>query len=221
MYLTCKGICTFERMDLKSRLNYLRTRPLPGEEAQWKMAHISREKVKNQDLSNRNARQSAVMVLFCTDESGKHFIPLTQRFEYAGAHSNQISLPGGKFENSDSSLSQTAIRECREEIGVKHHIELIAPLSALYIPVSNFLVHPYVGIYNQQPPDLFPQASEVKRILKFYLDDLENDAMEKITLVEPMPGYKLKTPYFDVEGHIVWGATAMILSELKMALRNH
>lgn len=207
-------------MDLKRRLDHLRTTPLPGEEAQWRMAHISREKVRQEDFNNRNARQSAVMVLFCTDEAGKHFIPLTQRFEYAGAHSNQISLPGGKFEINDETLSHTAIRECREEIGVKHDIELVAPLSPLYIPVSNFVVQPYVGLYAQQPPDFLPQASEVKRILKFYLDDLEDDLQDKTTLVEPIPGYKLKTPYFDVEGHIVWGATAMILSELKAALKS-
>ncbi len=206
-------------MNFKTQFQALLQQTLPGETVQWQMAHLKREKVALNSLHSLNARQSAVMILICEDALGQFFIPLTQRFEYNGVHSKQISLPGGKFEEEDANLEATAVRECREEIGVKASIELLRPLTSVYIPVSNFLVQPYLAYYAFSPPDLTPQANEVEHILKLYLNDLMNDSIVKETVVEPMPGYTLKTPYFEVEGRVVWGATAMILNELKAMLK--
>jgi 8-oxo-dGTP pyrophosphatase MutT (NUDIX family) len=206
-------------MNFKESLIQLLKNPLPGETAQWRMAHLKREQVSETEYTRRNAKKSAVIILICKEEE-EFFIPLTQRFEYNGAHSNQVSLPGGKFEESDEMLVNTAIRECNEEIGVEANIEILTALTPVYIPVSNFLVQPFVGMYEVTNPIFIPQATEVKKILKLKINELLNDTIEKEAMVEPAPGYKFKTPYFEVEGQIVWGATAMILSEFKAVLKS-
>lgn len=190
---------------------------LPGEAAQFEMAHISREKIKYEDLKKGNYRSSAVLVLLAQRE-GEFFIPLTERHTYNGAHSGQVSFPGGKKEEQDESLMHTALRECGEEIGIHSHIEVIGELTPLYIPVSGFLVNPYVGVYTGSKLDYTLNESEVKSLLELNLSDLKSPDLIKQTVVEPAPGYKLKTPYFDVRGKIVWGATAMILNEFKKLL---
>src|SRR5262245_61829436 len=128
-------------------LNKLKTRlseSLPGEQAQILLAPFNRKMIDPKKLKQEDYRLSAVMILFCEDEHDRLFIPLIQRLPYEGVHSGQISLPGGKFDQTDIDLSQTAIRECREEIGVTEEIEMIGKLSQLYIPVSGFLVEPFV-----------------------------------------------------------------------------
>src|SRR5690349_14513985 len=100
-------------------LNSIRARlqePLPGEDAQYLLAPHHRPRVELETLKVEHFRPSAVMVLFCQDEQERYFIPLTERMSYNGAHSAQISLPGGKYDLSDKDLEQTATRECFEEI---------------------------------------------------------------------------------------------------------
>jgi len=191
--------------------------PLPGEAAQFEMAHISREKIKYEDLKKGNYRSSAVLILLA-QRDGEFFIPLTERHTYNGAHSGQVSFPGGKKEEQDESLLHTALRECAEEIGVHSHIEVIGELTPLYIPVSGFLVNPFVGVYHGGDLEYSLNENEVKSLLELKLSDLKNPALIKQTVIEPTPGYKIKTPYFDVRGKIVWGATAMILNEFKKLL---
>lgn len=158
------------------------------------------------------------MILFCEDAEGNLFIPLTERMTYNGAHSGQISLPGGKYEIGDNDLMNTAIRECYEEIGIKE-IEVIGKLTPLFIPVSHFLVNPYVGICKIKNPVMTNQEREVKRLIKLSLEDLENDNIVKLGSMQIMDSMAIKTPWFEVEGLKVWGATAMILSELKELLK--
>jgi len=199
---------------LKQRLQL----PLPGITAQWEMAHVNREKLKHEDLNPSNYRNSAVLILLIQRKNGM-YIPLTERHTYNGAHSGQISFPGGKFEESDVSLQQTALRECEEEIGLKEEIEVLGELSPLYIPVSKFMVHPFVGIINGDKANYSINTKEVKNIIELSLRDLLQPHLVKETFVEPSPGIKFKTPGFDAEGRIVWGATAMILNEFKHLLQ--
>jgi 8-oxo-dGTP pyrophosphatase MutT (NUDIX family) len=199
---------------LKQRLQL----PLPGIDAQWKMAHVDCEKLKHEDLHPSNYRDSAVLILLIQRENDL-YIPLTERHTYNGAHSGQISFPGGKFDESDVNLEQTALRECYEEIGLKEGIEVIGELSPLYIPVSKFMVHPFVAAVDQLKVNYKTNADEVKAIIELPLTDLLKAHLVKETFVEPSPGIKFKTPYFDVEGRIVWGATAMILNEFKHLLQ--
>jgi 8-oxo-dGTP pyrophosphatase MutT (NUDIX family) len=191
--------------------------PLPGIGAQFEMAHIDREKLNLLDLKPSDFRQSAVLVLICQSEEG-YFIPLTERHVYKGAHSGQISLPGGKFEPGDETLSNTALRECSEEIGIHNNIEILGELTPVYIPVSGFMVHPFVGFLNKATPTYSINEAEVQQLIELKLNDLVKPELVKQTTVEPAPGYKLKTPYFDVQGKVLWGATAMILNEFKAVL---
>ncbi|MGZ3931919.1 MAG: NUDIX hydrolase [Bacteroidia bacterium] len=191
--------------------------PLPGASVQFEMAHVNREKFNPGELNSAGYRQSAVLILICQHPQG-YFIPLTERHVYKGAHSGQISLPGGKFEPADETLANTALRECAEEIGLRHGIELLGELTAVHIPVSGFMVQPFVGFLSAPKPEYLINEKEVSQLIELNLSDLIKPELVKQTTVEPVPGYKLKTPYFDVQGKVLWGATAMILNEFKAVL---
>lgn len=200
-----------------SKLKHQLQLPLPGIDAQFEMAHIGREKLRIEDIKTNEYKSSAILLLLI-NRGSDFYIPLTERHTYNGAHSGQVSFPGGKFDASDISLEQTALRECYEEIGIKNNIEVIGKLSPVYIPVSKFMVQPFISLLHQSEINYNMNASEVKSIVELSLNDLMLPGLVKQTFVEPSPGYKFKTPYFDVEGKIVWGATAMILNEFKHLL---
>lgn len=193
-------------------------KPLPGWPAQYGMAHVTRNKVDVADLAEKQYRPSAVMVLFCLDGEDNVYIPLIERFSYKGAHSAQVSFPGGKYEPEDGNLQNTALRECFEEIGLRDDVEVIGKLTQLYIPVSGFVVEPYVGFCKIKDPKIIPHEREVKSALKLPLQRLMDDSTIEQGTVDA-DGLKIKAPYFLVEGNKVWGATAMILNELKTILR--
>ncbi|WP_317896799.1 NUDIX hydrolase [Aurantibacillus circumpalustris] len=202
---------------LINRLKTALAQTLPGAEAQYLMAPTHRQRYELRSLKAEEYKPSAVMILFCEDNSGNMFIPLTERMTYNGVHSGQISLPGGKFDKNDGDLSSTALRECYEEIGVKE-IEMIGKLTPLFIPVSNFLVHPFIGVSKIKNPQMKNQEREVKTILKIGLQNLLDDSIVKhgsITVGDVV----IKSPWFEVENLKVWGATAMILSELKQIIK--
>ena len=207
---------------MKQLINKLKLRlqqPLPGQDAQYLMAPVDRERFDPEVLKVKNYRPSAVMIVFCEDAQGDLFIPLIERMAYNGVHSAQIALPGGKFEDTDVNLEQTAIRECFEEIGLKD-IEVIGQLTQLYIPVSGFLVQPFVGICPVADPAMINQQREVKAIVKLKLGTLmSNDSIKK-GIIETAQKMQINTSYFEVETYKVWGATAMMLSELKEVLRS-
>jgi 8-oxo-dGTP pyrophosphatase MutT (NUDIX family) len=190
--------------------------PLPGEEVQYVMAPLNRGKTDTAKLSKGDFKSSAVMLLICRDENDNLFIPLTQRYTYDGAHSGQISFPGGKSDEGDTDLTNTALRECREEIGItEDHIEILGNLTPLFIPVSNFLVQPVIGFCNTKNILFNKNEREVKSIIKLSLSELLNAKIVKTGLIEIRNSEKIKAPYFEIEGLIVWGATAMILNEFK------
>ena len=158
-------------------------------------------------------KQSAVFALLFQENDTKNLL-LTQRHQYEGKHSGQISFPGGKKEDEDGNLLDTAYRETYEEVGItQNNIELIAPLSPLYIPVSNFFVQPYLG-YLQQIPDLKINEREVKAIVKFPIHQLNNPTLLKIKKIEASSGLFLTVPAFEIGEHTIWGATAMMLREI-------
>ena len=140
-----------------------------------------------------------------------------------GVHSGQVSFPGGKKEESDRSLEDTALREAEEEIGIKKNdVKVIGPLSELYIPTSGFLVQPFVGYLNKKP--LFhPAKNEVAKLIEVSLDLIMDDGIVKETTILESKTQNQKSeiqiPYFDIHGEVVWGATAMIISELKKILK--
>lgn len=190
---------------------------MPGEAAQYRMAPSHRKKLVEEALKTGNYRPSAVMLLFCLNSSNEVFIPLIERMAYNGVHSAQISLPGGKFEQGDENLQNTAIRECFEEIGIKD-VEVIGQLTQLYIPVSNFLVQPFIGVCKIKDPVMVNQEREVKAILRLKIETLLDSSTVKTGSIAMPDNLNIKAPYFELENNKVWGATAMILSELKEIL---
>ncbi len=206
---------------MEQLINKLKTRlgqALPGIEAQYKMAPFNRERINLNVEDTSSYRKSAVMIILYQNEANEWCIPLTERVNYGGIHSGQISFPGGKYEHEDQDLLNTALRECYEEIGIKE-IDTLGSLTHLYIPVSMFLVQPYIGIIKNKMPVFKPQAREVEKILNLELSYLLNDKNVLNGEIAVNEGLKIKSPYFEVETKKIWGATAMILSELKEVLK--
>ncbi len=201
-------------LDFISHLQKKIKQPLPGIDVQYQMAPETRKKFHIEELVPNTFKKSAVMVMVYQSK-GEFYIPLTKRHNYEGKHSNQISLPGGKFDESDKTLLNTALRELNEEIGIGSAVEIIGALTPLYIPVSNFYVEPYIGVYKNERIEFKINNYEVKQLIPLNLKTLMDDTtIEKEGIVKG-EGYQLKTPYFNVEGEIIWGATAMILNEFK------
>ncbi len=197
--------------------------PLPGESAQYKMAPEGRsvrergrrgEPKTSQGEMGREGDgcKSAAVLIVLFPEGRKVHTVFMKRNEYDGPHSGQISFPGGMYEDSDHDLMHTALRETEEETGIMEETpEVLGKLTPLYIPISNFCVTPYVGWLTKRP-DFHPDSSEVKYLLTPTLEDLmdtSNHHKENIL----RHGYDVLTPYIHLEKDIIWGATAMILSE--------
>lgn len=197
--------------ELRERL----ARPLPGMEAQYKMAFARRaEELRRNPVPPPDARVACVLNLLHRHE-GQWRTVLIQRTENPrDRHSGQVSFPGGRYEERDGDLVNVALRETHEEVGVSPlEVEVLGCLTELYIPVSNFVVYPFVGVLHG-PPDFSPQAGEVESVLTPPLTLFVQPENRKMTDLMLAQGITLKgVPYFDVEGRTVWGATAMILSE--------
>lgn len=187
--------------------------PLPGTLSQLKMASMRRLMKDGTIIIPGDVRKGGVLALFYP--SGGHiYLALIKRTEYPGVHSGQISFPGGGFEEGDEDIIATALREAEEEIGVDRKAVIpIGTLTELFIPPSNFLVTPVVG-YTSERPDFIPDPDEVDLILEISLDDLLKDETKQEQDITLFPAINLRVPCFYVEGHVIWGATAMMLSEL-------
>lgn len=198
-------------------INTLKTnllKPLPGNTVQFEMAHVNRERIENTFTNLIDYRQSAVLILLYPNNQNTTCILLIERSTYNGHHSGQIALPGGKAEHNDKDLEETALREFFEETGSESKPIVIGKLTPVYIPVSKFMVQPFVAYINHSP-NFSPNTFEVNELIEWEIQDLLNPANVKETIIEPQTGIKVKTPYFDVKGKVLWGATAMMLNELK------
>ena len=188
---------------------------LPGLEAQMLMAPPFREALLKQNSNViKDAKSAAVLALFYPNHKGDTHLVFIVRKSNSGVHSGQIGFPGGKPELEDVDLKATAVRETYEEIGVPlEAVHVVGGLSKVYIPPSNFNVFPYVGITNLTPK-FRAQPSEVEAIIEMPLSDVLEDSKRGFSMVSTSYGPKVKVPAFNFEGHIVWGATAMMLMEI-------
>jgi len=198
--------------EIKTQLQFALSKDLPGEFAHLKMAPMNRS--LKPLPSDKKPRQSAVLVLI--DGFGKTpCIVLIHRPTYQGVHSNQIALPGGKAEPEDANLLATAKRETLEEIGINpDQYEIIGELSTIYIPPSNFYVTPFIAISNQHLV-FTPEEKEVSEIISFPISELLTSANKHEQLIKMSTGFQLKTMAYVFNNKTIWGATAMILSELE------
>ncbi|HBX51675.1 MAG: hypothetical protein A2W98_05800 [Bacteroidetes bacterium GWF2_33_38] len=192
---------------LEQRLNAM----LPGADAQKLLSPSLRNSHFELDKENECTKASAVLLYIYPFNKNLH-IAFIKRQTYNGVHSGQISFPGGKRETSDKSLEFTALRESNEEIGIDiKDVRIIGKLTPLFIPVSNIIVFPFVGVSTKKPHFRINE-NEVVEIIHVKLNDLNNqDNYKRKNIIEN--GFDIDVPYFDARGNHVWGATAMILSE--------
>ncbi len=189
---------------------------LPGADAHLPLAPRPRRGWRP-GLVPSNARVAAGLLLLYPSPSNSEaiHIVLTVRTGVLGQHANQVSLPGGSVDPGEG-VPEAALREAAEEIGVDPTlVRVVGILSKLYIPVSDFVLHPVLGVAHSRPA-FQPSVDEVARILEVPLGDLMANG--------PRRGYywrngqRVQVPYFDLGGERVWGATAMVLSELRAAI---
>ncbi|GIV57307.1 MAG: CoA pyrophosphatase [Bacteroidetes bacterium] len=193
----------------------LRTRlahPLPGTEAQFTMAPRYRRDETLADVRGKPCRQAGVLALLVPHTAGAPAILLTVRRDHLARHAGQVSFPGGRLEPGESHVA-AALRETHEEVGIDPaSVDVLGPLTPLYIPPSNYCVYPFVGaVY--APPDLRPHDDEVAAVLAVPLTHLLDPSTRRCT-PWTLRGRTVEVPFFEVEGHRVWGATAMMLAEL-------
>lgn len=206
-------------MDFEALISGINERlafPLPGNVAQVRMSSIRRIA----ELARKEPKdyvKSSVLILLYPSGDEICFVVIL-RPDYNGVHSGQISLPGGKFEDSDKSLQFTALREVYEEIGVApEQIQILGQLTDLYIPPSNFMVTPFIG-FTRSRPRFEADPSEVAKIIEIRLSELSNRNNIKNRKVRIIFGLWIKVPCWVIDGNIIWGATAMILSEFQELL---
>lgn len=194
--------------------------PLPGHESQLKMSPKYRnELIEQQQELMKYSRKAAVMALFYPDLKDTTMLILILRKTYKGVHSAQVGFPGGKLDPEDPSLEFAALRETFEEVGVPiKDIEVLKPLTKIYIPPSNFTVYPFLGVTHKTPRFL-KQDDEVEDLIEITLTDFINEAHVGTQRLMTSLEKEVEVPVFKLNGHTVWGATAMMLSEIKDLLK--
>jgi len=197
----------------KERLREELKKDLPGTEAQYKMAPGLRLRIK----PNTFLKKAAVLILLYPNGDSLSTV-FIRRPKYVGMHSGQISLPGGKMEQNDFDLAATALRETKEEIGINcNDVEILGKLSQLFIPVSNMLVFPVIG-YIAYKPVFYPQQGEVVELIETPVKEFLRPGViqDKIKIIRFT---RAIVPFYNIHGHHIWGATAMIISEFTELLQ--
>jgi 8-oxo-dGTP pyrophosphatase MutT (NUDIX family) len=201
--------------DLVERLK----QPLPGAIAHEPMRATPKGSVLPNFSFKEAPRKGAVLILLYPDKQ-QLFFPLIKRAIYKGVHSGQIALPGGKFEPGDKNVLDTALREAEEEIGIiKSKVEIIGQLSDFFVIPSNFMVSPVLG-FTSERPKFQPDSTEVEKVLDASLQFIlyEESIKRKTILAGGL--YEMDAPCFEVAGETVWGATAMMINELRLILKD-
>jgi 8-oxo-dGTP pyrophosphatase MutT (NUDIX family) len=199
-------------MNLNEKLIACFAGPLPGRISHLGMAPFYRRDEIDKEYP-ATAVKSSVLILFYMKMNDPHVV-FIRRAMYKGVHSGQIALPGGRWEITDKSMYHTALRESAEEIGIiPELVGFCGKLTDLYIPPSNYIVSPFVGIYNGVP-SFIPDTIEVQGIIEIPFSQFMDESNMKIVNIEIDNNFTVKTPCFDINENIIWGATAMMLNEM-------
>jgi len=206
--------------EFEKQIVKIRKMELPGEEAHLKMAPIERLlELKQKARDAKTAKKAGVMVLFYPSEENEARLILILRKTYKGVHSAQVGFPGGKREPEDKTMEQTAVRETEEEIGVpRDRIQILKTLTEIYIPPSNFFVQPYLGIIDETP-HFEAQEDEVEALIEVPVSHFMDDAIEITKKLSTSYATDIDVPAYLLNGYVVWGATAMMLSEVRQILK--
>lgn len=193
---------------------------MPGEASHHKMAPIERlEELTKESLKKNKAKRAAVMALFYPNRDGETHLALILRKTYKGVHSAQVGFPGGKQEPSDISAEHTALRETQEEIGVlQQDIIVLKKLTQIYIPPSNFFVEPFMGVC-ETTPQFILQETEVEALIEVKISDFLDDNIYCTRRLSTSYATDIEVPAYILNTHVVWGATAMMLSEVRELLK--
>ena len=202
--------------DFEELVPKIKKSSLPGIDSQFKLAPSIRKKLgKEINGEERNPNKAAVLSLLFPDASGEMQMVFMLRKTYKGVHSNQIGFPGGKVESSDNNLEATALRETYEEIGVSSmNITVLKELTDVYIPPSNFLVTPFLGILKERPEYIL-EENEVERLIEIPLKSILSDKSIASRIITTSYAKEIEVPVFKFDDEVIWGATAMMLSEIK------
>jgi 8-oxo-dGTP pyrophosphatase MutT (NUDIX family) len=199
----------------KKELKIKLSNPLSGRVSHLKMAPLHRipDLIKNKNHP-WNAKKSAVLILFFHDNNILKMI-IIRRSQYVGIHSGQIAFPGGRYEDEDKDVKTTAFREIEEEIGIsRDKIELLGRLSDIYVPPSNFLISVFVGYLDEKPIYKINER-EVDEIIEIPFSDFyKSDVIKQKDFYVNSLKEASNAPYFDVTNAEIWGASAMVISEL-------
>lgn len=201
-------------MSLLEKIELLLSSGLPGGKAHDEMSPPYRFEL----LKHETDYVDAAVVILLYKKENEYFFPVIMRTSdnHNDKHRGQISLPGGKLDKTDQDLSECALRELHEELGIeREYVTPVGVLSELLIPVSNFRVYPFI-FYSENTPVFSPHVREVQYVLEINLKDLMDHSNIENGEIMLDSGYRLdKIPYFKLNDHKIWGATAMILSEFK------
>ncbi len=197
----------------KSIIPQLEQKPLAGDAAHNEVMNLKVRFNLFKELRHPDKmKASAVLALFYPDQNSETRLLFILRKTYDGHHSGQIAFPGGKQEKTDRNLIETAFRETFEEVNVQpQDIKIIKPLSEVHIPISNYRVQPYLA-YAENKPDFVKDELEVEKILEFPLKKILDKNLIQIEKTYFNRKYQLAA--FQIDGYVIWGATAMILSEI-------
>ena len=176
------------------------------------------ELLKKVNIQENNPKKAAVLILLYPKNNRTHLV-LIERNSYLGVHSSQIAFPGGKVEVNDPSVAFTALRETQEEIGVEmNKVSIIKAFTEVYIPPSNFMVFPFLGYVNEEL-QFVPDSKEVASIIELSIENFLDESLVVTKTMNTSYSKDISVPAFKIQEYYVWGATAMILSELKEVLK--
>jgi 8-oxo-dGTP pyrophosphatase MutT (NUDIX family) len=207
-------------IDFSSIVSKIEKKELPGTESHFKMASAQRaNEIKVSQSTLENAKKAAVLAAFYPDKEGQTYLLFIKRQAGEGVHANQIAFPGGREEDTDNDLAYTALREAEEEVGIRSKdMRFLKALTAVYIPPSNFLVQPYMGLYFKSRP-FIRQVSEVNALLEVPLLDILDASNKQLSKLNTSYATDIEVPSFKFKDQIIWGATAMILNEIRWLLK--
>jgi 8-oxo-dGTP pyrophosphatase MutT (NUDIX family) len=202
-----------------SLISKLENIELGGFSSHLKMIPKQRKIFDQLIIDKLEPKKAAVLALFYPNYKKQTYFLLILRAKYNGTHASQIGFPGGKYENYDKNLEETALRETFEEVGINtNQIIIKKQLTDTFIPPSNFLVRPFLGVTLNTPQ--FNYNHEVDEIIEVKLSDLLNESSKTTKNLTTSYMKNIDVPCFRLNNYVVWGATAMMLSEIKDLLES-